>query len=235
MSALHSFSTLVLRPFIRGCAHSLGVSATDVAVGLGSTATVSVLDRLRQHFNDPTQRLPKALDRSCQRAWRALEITLAGNSLLSRLHSTEDKALREQIRIFLDHALAQELVDKSDSWLKCCLKELRSAKKTGLLTGGEIDPQSIETQFPELAREESASGLIETEWKALEALAETLRANECPNLASLVSLRSQESDPLLVLAVRWFFQREIEQDEVLSRTLTMDYVTGLIKKPTGSV
>src|SRR5437762_196552 len=94
MAILHYVALFALRPLASGAARALGVAVADEAVG-------SVVGFLVERFSDHSQQLTEALRRSSDRAWRALEIALAGESLLSWLDRQEDKAFREQLRQFL--------------------------------------------------------------------------------------------------------------------------------------
>ncbi len=72
---------------------------------LGETAD-TVNQWLASRLLDPSQALPKAIARASERTWQALAVALAGDSLIERLREFfargEDKALREQLRLFLE-------------------------------------------------------------------------------------------------------------------------------------
>src|SRR5262249_52019661 len=61
--------------------------------------------------------------------------------------------------------------------------------------------------------------LLEAEWQEVHLLADLLRRAGHPTLAYLVALRVGDETPLLVLAVRFFFRREVETDPELFPTL----------------
>src|SRR5262249_45130527 len=72
----------------------------------GAGAVEGVVVFLTRHFRDHSSRLTEALEMTNERAWRALEVALAGDSLWDRcklmLARGEDKAFREQVQPFLD-------------------------------------------------------------------------------------------------------------------------------------
>ena len=75
------------------------------AVGIDSGGE-AVVKFLADRFTDHSQKLTAALQTANDRAWKAIEVALAGDSLWERckvtLASAEDQAFREQVRAFLD-------------------------------------------------------------------------------------------------------------------------------------
>src|SRR5437016_5940249 len=61
---------------------------------------------LKDHRSDHSRKLPAALGRANERAWRAVEVALAGDSWWQRLQGMlgrgEDRAVAQQLRSFLD-------------------------------------------------------------------------------------------------------------------------------------
>src|SRR6266498_1771995 len=95
MGIVQSLSTLALRPILDGACQALGVAASAVAAD-------RIVGKLSEQFTDHSQRLSLALGKANDHAWKTLEIALAGESLWSCLDRAEHKALRRQIREFLD-------------------------------------------------------------------------------------------------------------------------------------
>src|SRR5438477_12327058 len=85
---------------------------------------------LGERFGDGSARLVAAIRRANERAWKALEIALAGESLWTRLDRTEDRAFRQQVRTFLDNVLLPELTGR-DEFRRQCLRELQEARRRG--------------------------------------------------------------------------------------------------------
>jgi hypothetical protein len=110
--ALH-LSTLALKGSAQAAGEAVGFTAVGV-MGEG------IADFLGKRFVDHSQRLNKALARSSDRAWRAVELALAGNSWWDRckltLSSAETRAFREQVKMVAAQAMSRwgtaENVDK---------------------------------------------------------------------------------------------------------------------------
>src|SRR5262249_36180624 len=77
------------------------------------------------------------------------------------------------------------------------------------------------------ARFSEPERLLDAEAQALEKMAEALRGSGYTNLAGLVALRPRQGDALLVVAVRYFFRRAIEEDAALFHGLAFAKLEGL--------
>ena len=101
---------LALRGVVGGACQLAGIQAGEGAVN-------GVVSLLMRQFLDHSQRLNQALQHSNERAWRALEVALAGESFWDRCKlvfaRAEDKAFREQVRPFLDACPLAELHGKT--------------------------------------------------------------------------------------------------------------------------
>src|SRR4051794_11998087 len=125
---MSKLSVLALRGVLGGACKALGFEA-------GSAAVEGVSAFLGARLKDPSQKVVLALQRSTERAWRAIEISLAGESLTNRLDRAEDRSFREQLRLFLD-ALAPEYLSRDVDFRRRALAELRAARKAGALQAG---------------------------------------------------------------------------------------------------
>src|SRR5215472_13881752 len=114
MPILQTLSSLALRPW-------LGDSSDNIA-------------RIFDGPGNQSQRLVRAMQRANERAWKALEIALAGEGLWSRLGRPEDKAFRQQIHAFLDALPLPELFGRGD-FRRQCLRDLKGANRKALLLG----------------------------------------------------------------------------------------------------
>src|SRR5438105_3698536 len=117
------------------------------AVGCSGPAAVDgVVGFLSRRFIDHSQALMTALEHANERAWKALEIALAGDSLWDRVKLTfssgDDKAFREQLRPFLNSCPLAELNGR-EQFRQDCLRELRAAARANLLIGGSVDPVAL--------------------------------------------------------------------------------------------
>src|SRR5258708_770573 len=96
MGVFLSLSGIALRQVVGGVLQTVGLDKTGDAA----------IDFLTKRFTDHSQKLSNALQTANERAWKALEVALAGDSLWERcktaLASAEDRAFREQVQAFLE-------------------------------------------------------------------------------------------------------------------------------------
>ena len=175
---------------------------------------------LDERFGDGSQRLMVAIRHANERAWKALEIALAGETLWTRLARPEDRAFRQQIRTFLDNVTLPQLTGRDD-FRRDCLCELQNARKRGLLLGPIVAGELAESAG-KFARFIDLSAVREAEQQALSELAEELECAEHKLLAWLLRQHVQPGESLIVIAVRYFFRREVESDALLARRLSFD-------------
>jgi uracil-DNA glycosylase family 4 len=206
---------LALKGLVGGACKAVGVEA-------GEGAVTGVVSFLMRHFVDHSSRLIHALRESNERAWRALEVALAGDGLWDRcklvLASGDEKAFREQVRPFLDSCNLAELQGR-DTYRQACLTELRAARKAGLLTEGNLEPRTLAQRAGAFARYSAPEAVLDAEQQTLTQMGDELRRAGHANLGAFVELRPRGGDPLLVAAARYFFRRAIETDEALFQGL----------------
>src|SRR5205085_201954 len=177
---------------------------------------------LVNRFSDQSQRLVRALQHANKRAWDALEISLAGESFWRRFDAAEDKAFRQQVRAFLDAMPLPELTGK-DQHRRQCLRDLQAAKRKGLIFG-HVVPEDLAQRAGAFARHTDPQALLEAEKKALRELAVELHSAGFKALGWLLSQPAHPGQSVIVVAVRYFFRREVEGDEVrLVRDLLSRY------------
>src|SRR5262249_41911382 len=114
---------------------ALSTFALRQVVGDGAE---NVTKALGDHFSDQGRLLLDALHKSNERAWKAFEVALAGESFWNKLDAAEDKALRQQIRSLLD-VMPLPLLTGRGEFRRLCLKELQEACKKGLLLSGTAE------------------------------------------------------------------------------------------------
>lgn len=220
MAILQIVSSLALRPVIDGACKAAGLppGARDIV------GKVTII--LQRHFADQSQRLTAALVLANQRAWQSLEIALAGDTLWERcrvlVSSGEQKAFREQVRIFLEATPLSGV--SSQEFRRQCLEELRQARKAQAAARERLDPGELAQATADFARFANPQALLDADWRALERVAEALRHAGCIALAQLVGLRPPQGDPgaerpILVVAARYFFRRAVETDQQLFQGL----------------
>jgi hypothetical protein len=222
MSVVQHLSALALRGLAGGTAQSL-------ALGDGEHAADALFHFLTDRFRDHSQRLPAALRRAGERAWRALEIALAGESLWSRLDRADDRAFRRQLRLFLDAAPLAGLCGHDPEFRRQCLREFQAVRKAGLLAAA-ADPHDLVRQAAGFARFAGPHDLVGAEWRAVERLAGELHRAGYRTLAYFLNLRPAPGEPLLAVAVRFFFRREVEGDPELARGLAFGQLGELAEK-----
>ncbi len=220
MGLLQTLSVLAMRQVAQAAA-LVPVPGGRVAGGAVGAAAAFLAVR----FNDSSQRVPEALRRSTDRAWRALEIALAGESLLSRLDRAEDKAFRQQVRTFLDGVPTDTFRDPQ--WRKACLSEVRAVRQANEHLAGPLDANDLAQRSAAFLRYTDPAEALDSEWRYLTHLGEHLRRHGHANLAELVSQRVGDQPPLLVVAVRFFFRIEVENDPRLFQGLTCESIDRL--------
>ena len=214
MSLLPDIAVMALRPLLSNMleqAQALGgVYVQQGATAAPAAALQAVGRLLYSRFTDPSKKLPDALRRSADRAWRSMEVALAGESLWTRFRDRgEDKAFRREVRQLLDFSG----LDKA--FRRRCLDQLRVAGKAGLIPG-DLDPKTAAERTASFARFGDPTRAREGEWRVAGRMAGQLRGVGHSDLADLLELQPAGHDaPLLAVAVRFFFRREIETDPSL--------------------
>jgi uracil-DNA glycosylase family 4 len=221
---------------VLACRQLLGGACSAVGCHLGEDAAERAVEFLVHRFTDQSQRLTGALEKANDRGWSSLEIALAGDSFWERckllLAPGEEKAFRDQVRAFLDAAPLGNLPGHGSEFRQECLRQLRAARKVGLLHTGSLNAEALAREVGAFARFADPRHLIEAEFRVLEQTAEELRRHGYGAVAHLVTLRPDDLEPpaatgraggggqpLLVLAVRYFFRRAIEEDSQLFQGL----------------
>ncbi|MBN9517912.1 serine/threonine protein kinase, partial [bacterium] len=179
---------------------------------------VDVLFRLAtDHASDHSRRLLDSLEASNRRAWRALEVALAGESLWTWFDREETKALRREIKAFVDTVEFPELAGR-DEFRGQCLRELRDALGKGVLLGRLVTGDLV-TQAGAFARHADPHALLAAEKDALNDLGTQVAGAGFPALGRLLATPAHAGQSVVVVAVRYFFRREIERNPELFQGL----------------
>ena len=152
------------------------------------------------HLSDQGRRLTTALRDSNERAWKALEIALAGETLWNRLDRAEDRAFRQQLAAYLKQASIPELQDK-EPFRKKCLQDLRQARKQALLDG-RLSPEDLARRLGPLADRADPQAVLAAEKQALNDIAAGFKEAKLDALAWLLGQQPQPGQSVLVVAVR---------------------------------
>jgi serine/threonine protein kinase len=214
MSIFLRLSTLALKGVVHGACEATGFNP-------GHETVEGVISFLTDRFADQSQRLEEALRASNKRAWRSLEIALQADGFMKRLGtfftSAEDLAFSKQVQAFLDGTPLPPLANEG-FFRDRCLKELGQARTKFL--EGRFDAKELARHTGNFARFSDPNEALDAEWRTCQALAEEVRRDGHEALHWLLSQRPKEGAPLLVIAVRYFFRRAIEEDAELFRGLT---------------
>src|SRR6185369_1180617 len=80
------------------------LAVREIAKALGGETAGKVVDRVCAHLTTHNEQLLLAVRRSIDKAWRAVEIALEGEGVLSRLDKADDQDFRLRLTRFLDGA-----------------------------------------------------------------------------------------------------------------------------------
>ncbi len=163
-----------------------------VGTKTGEQLTSNVVRLLAKRFTDQSSRWARTLARVNERAWSALEIALVGDSFWDRckvgLAGGDERAFREQALRFFDALPAGSLPADRDTFRRECWQELRRARKAGVLTGGDVAPESLARRAGTFARYREPQLLVRAQQQMTAHMGETLRAAGYPRLAQLLTL-----------------------------------------------
>jgi hypothetical protein len=207
MAILQTLSCLALRGVVQG-------------VGQGLKGGVAVLG---ERFTDHSDMLLRALQTANKRAWRALEIALAGGSWWEackvRLAPADEQAFREPLRAFLADCPWDKGVERGPDFRRTCLQDLRAARKAGLLLQVALGMEKLAEGAGQFARFTDPAAIIDAEVQAVDRMGDELRQAGYPALAELALWHPPDGPPVLAAAVRYFFRREVEKDQQLFQGL----------------
>jgi internalin A len=234
MSILVALSALALRPLVGGACklvnEKLGreVFDGDTVKELDKEGAKAIIELLTERFTDQSTRLTDALNKANERAWKTLEISLAGETLWSRLADRrEDKAFRQRVRMFLDAISPIELGGNKEAFREGCLDQLRQAQWGHLLDEGGLDPGELAGETVSLGRFNDPKKQLDAEWTRVAAIAEGLQQRGYTELGHFLTLGRGQGTPLLATAVRYFFRRQVENDRKLSQGLAFSQIEHL--------
>jgi uncharacterized coiled-coil protein SlyX len=200
---------------------------------LGDRAESLVLF-VSSNFGDHSRKVDAALRTANERAWRCLEVALAGstwwNACQRLLTPRDEQVLRQHIEKFLAGLPQERLPADAVTFRKRALSELLSARRVGLVPGPDVSGHELADEIRAFARFTDPQKLIRQEYDAIAGMVEVLRREQYETLANYISLRPANGPPLLVQAVRFFFRREIESDEELARGLQHERLEGIDSK-----
>ena len=208
-------------------ARVLGRIAEEAAGKVAGDWAKRMAEGVRSHFIDHSERLTEALSRSNERAWKTIEIALGGERFWDRFASAEDQALREQVRVFLTSAVQGDDAD----YLAACLKELRQARTHGHLeTGDGFRPEVLAEEIGPFARFDDPEAMLTAECSLVEEIGREFQRLGYRCLGRLLSVTPPRGQPLLAMAVQYYFRRTVGEDAVLARELSWAKMTGIDRR-----
>src|SRR5262249_34656745 len=107
------------------------------------------------------------------------------------------------------------LAERGPDFRQQCVRQLRLARKAGLLEDGGLEPRTHAERAGALARYADPVGLIAAEYELLDEMADQLRHARCASLRDLAAVRRANGSRVLAAAVRYFFRRQLEEDREL--------------------
>lgn len=212
MELFKKLSVLAIQQVAAGGLKTLGIPVA----GKGIDALTNFLN---QRLFDQSKRLGMALHQANQQAWRALEIALAGEALLNQLDRAEDRAFRQQLRAYVNCLPPELMVVEKAEFRQKCLEELRAARKAGLFAPSKLNFQDFLREAGEFARFTDPLELMEAEWQGVGLIAADLTEAGYRNLGYLLTFRPAKEQSLLIMAMRYFFRRSVQEDDKLFKEL----------------
>ncbi len=196
------------------------VSALALRQVLGPGSDSALL-AVGNRFQDRSARLQETLKKANAQAWKAIELALAGTSWWDKcklaVSTGEQAAFRTQVTAFLAAAPCDDLPDAGPDFRKRCLAELKAARKTRLLPGDQLgDPAALDAEAKSLARFDDPKSVLDAELAAVRRTSDELRAGGYENLGRFVALKPPQGQPLLVVAVQYFFRKDVQADPELA-------------------
>ena len=188
-------------------------------------STESILGFFTGHFSDRSRRVIEALHQSSEKAWKALEVSLAGETLWNKLDPTDEKALRQQVRSVLDNMPLPMFTARAE-YRKLCLQELQDARRRGHLLS-RLTPEELGQSLNLFARQPKPDALIAHQQAAVEQMSKYLDHHNYKHLGWLVGHEVQPGQGLLVAAVQFFFRRAVENSEELRESLQLSRIEAL--------
>lgn len=186
----------------------------------------SLMHFFNDRAGDQSRRLYDILRHSSERAWRCLEVALAGpswwGSCTGMFRSAEERNMQRQIEAFLRAVPVTDLPGDPEKFRKLALTELHSARRVGLVPGPDFRGDELVESVRGFEAFTDPKQLLERDRVAVSGMADVLRKEKYTHLAAYIALRPGQGQPLLIQAVRFFFRADVAKDEQLSTGLMLD-------------
>jgi formylglycine-generating enzyme required for sulfatase activity/serine/threonine protein kinase len=217
----------VAEAVVKDTAGALGHIAAETATAIAGDWVRTVAGKVRSHFTDHSAKLAEALAKSNERAWKTIEIALGGRRFWDRFAAAEDRALRDQVKAFLESTVAGDDPD----FLTACLRELRQARDKGHLAAGDgFRPEALADEVGPFARFDDPEALLSAECEVVEEVAGEFRRLGYRHLGRLLAVTPTRGQPLLAMAAQYYFRRAVGEDPVLARELNWVRLTAVDRR-----
>jgi formylglycine-generating enzyme required for sulfatase activity len=135
--------------------------------------------------------------------------------------------LRGQVKAFLESALAED----DPNFLTACLKELRQARDKNHLTASDgFRPESLAEEITPFARFDDPEALLEAECAVVGEVAREFQRLGYRHLGRLLAVTPTRGQPLLAMAVQYYFRRSVGEDAILARELSWAKMVGIDRR-----
>ena len=181
--------------------------------------TSELVARICEH----EQTLTPLLRKSNDWAWRAVEIALAGTTWWHRCRTEleeNEQPLSEQVGQFLAVCNQLGFPQLSESLTQRCREELQAVRRSGVLFSDVLDCEQLVRQAYEFTPITDRKG-NDACWQLITEMAKDLPQRGQPSVAKLIGFRLEHSLPLMVVAARFFFCREVQNHAELSKVFSV--------------
>ncbi len=119
------------------------------------------------------------------------------------------------------------MAEDDPDYLTACLKELRQARDKGHLTASDgFRPESLAEEVGPFARFDDPEALLAAECTVVEEIAREFQRLGYRHLGRLLAVTPTRGQPLLAMAVQYYFRRAVGEDPVLARELSWAKMVG---------
>ena len=191
-----------------------------LCAGLKAVLDVPADDLVRwvkSRFQDHSGALPLAIAAANQRAWQAVGLALAGDTLLRRItglfHDGDLKAVQAQIRKFVTDA------DTGLDGVSAGLRARACDELNRLQRAGRLSADTVQLESVDLTRFASTAKVSDDAHRAVRYIADDLAA-ECPHLAQVLTLAPPGGGTPLLAAAFAFFPPPANRHESRTRPRT---------------
>src|SRR6266851_8406800 len=149
---------------------------------VGAEGAARIVGFTKEHFTAHNRKLRQALAHSHERAWKALAVALAGDSLIDKgkrlFASGDDKDFREHVHAFLERA-PLPVAATSIQFRQACLAEYKGLSGHLTPAADAVDVADLGHAAQKLREFADTQGQLQAAWQAVEAVANGLAA-DCP-------------------------------------------------------